>query len=138
MKHKLDISISKDNWIIGINVSEFQSFLDLDPYLSGTKVFWKKLETECVSACCGIDAYAFWKEDIQNLNEHFDQNEIVIKFEQLLEKVKSSTEEAFKSTILNQIFHKSVFMKLIEHIIKNVKAEPEDEANLESRCIRSK
>lgn len=59
------ISIGKARWITFVELDGRQSSaIELDEILKPIEPFLDSLEKECVAACCGIDAYTLWPEDI--------------------------------------------------------------------------
>jgi len=121
MKNDKDISIGKDQWIQWIELDSESFPTNIDSYLESTKPFWKLLETECVSACCGIDAFALWNQDIKNAQDQINNPRIIDEFEQLKTKIELIKTKSVSSTFLNNLFDKEVFNQLLNHIISNLK-----------------
>jgi hypothetical protein len=118
--HKKDISIGDDQWIEWIDIDRTSTRFDLDNLLLPTKSFWEALETECVSGCCGIDAFVFWPEDIRIAKEQFSSQALVREFIILKANVIAVNEEVVGSSFFNCSFQKTVFLKLIDHIGTNL------------------
>lgn len=112
-----DISIDKDKWITCIALDHTQAILDIDAFLEPTISFWKYLETNCVSACCGIEAFALWPEDIKHAKQQMNDLHIKQKFEKLKYDLLEQSETQLISSYLNNLFHKTVFIQLINHIV---------------------
>ena len=121
MDRSKDISIGEDEWI------EWKDFdeksvqpLEIDDLLRPTFGFWKRLETECVAECCGIDAFTFWPEDI----EQAAKNTCKVTLTEDLIKIKLTlitlSDSVISSDFLNQLIAKEVFLELVDHIIKNI------------------
>ena len=112
-----DISIGQDKWIkwVGFDPKDESLFI-VDPLLEPTEQLWKNLETECVAACCGIDAFALWSEDIKNASEHLDRKELKAQLSRLKDEVVQADKNIVVSKRLNNLFDKSVFIQLIDHI----------------------
>ena len=117
-----DISIGKNKWIkwkdfdpVGKNI------LEIDDLLKPTFEFWDKLETQCMVACCGIDAFALWEEDIIKASNDFNKVKLINEFQQIKIFIINAKEEIVASTRLNNLFDKSVFIELIDHFVKSIK-----------------
>ncbi len=124
MERNRDISIGEFQSIKWIDVDNNSNDLfEIDEYLSPTWDFWKLLETECVSGCCGIDAFNFWKEQINLASANFDKTELIKMFNTLLYEIQVDNHQLITSSQLNNLFEKSVFEKLIIHIIKTLESE---------------
>lgn len=119
--HKNDIGLGKDQWItwVDVDTSIAQPF-NIDPLLESTKPFWQAIETECVSACCGIQAFAFWPEDIKKASAQFDQQTLCRDFDMLMQQISQRPETELSSLFLNNLFTKTVFLELIRHIRKEL------------------
>lgn len=119
------ISIGKDKWIKWIEFdSQKSKILNIDELLEPTWDFWELLETECAAACCGINAFSFWIEDIQKTAILFDKSELLAKLVLLKEEIASQCKYnpriILYSLKLNYLFDKSVFIQLIDHIINTI------------------
>lgn len=72
-----DISIGKDKWITFIDLVDGQrDAIELDEILKPVEPFLNMLETECVAACCGVDAYSLWPDDIATAAKRLDPIEL--------------------------------------------------------------
>ena len=120
MNHDNDISIGKNEWITWVDPSETETPLDIDNYIDSTKMFWKHLETECVSACCGIDAFGLWPSNIQNAKKIVNQESIKQDFEKLKLLISERPENTLISEYLNNVFDKTIFLQLLSHIISHL------------------
>ncbi|MDB4533494.1 DUF6331 family protein [Vicingaceae bacterium] len=118
-----DISIGEEKWIKWIEFdAESASPKDIDKLLEPTKEFWNFLEIECLAECCGIDAFAFWSEDIQNADDKARIPNLRILLNEITKEVESLTDEVVVSSRLNQLMNRKVFLKLLEHLKKNIKS----------------
>jgi len=117
-----DISIGENQWIDWV---EFDALAanptDIDNLLKPTIDFWKKLETECVAPCCGIDAFAFWPADIEKASANFDDKWIILELTKLKKGISEIDNSVIVSTLLNQLIHKNVFLRLLDHLIHHVR-----------------
>ena len=116
-----DICIGKDKWIkwVEFNPTEKELF-DIDSLLDETWNFWKLLETECVVECCGIDAFYFGAEDIQKALTDFDNLNLVKQMRLLKREIQGNHCSIIISSKFNNLFDKSVFTQLLEHILKTL------------------
>lgn len=115
--HNNDISIGKNKWISWIEIDPGQTPHEIDSILKPTIPFWQLLETECVSACCGIHAFVFWAEDLENAKQQLKDPDIKQKFDKLRQDVFNKQEGLLSSSFLNNLFDRNVFIQLIDHII---------------------
>lgn len=123
MENAKDISTGKDKWIKWIEFdAESTTPKDIDTLLEPTKGFWRYLEIECLAECCGIDAFSFCNEDIQNANDKAGIPNLEILFNEIIEEVKSLVDEVIVSRQLNQLMNRKMFLQLLEHLIQNIKS----------------
>lgn len=115
-----DISIGQDKWIKWVEWDSNAIVRDIDFEIKTTESFWKYLETQCVSACCGIDAFALWTEDILNAKTLLGNPNIKNEFISLKKKIEAINENVVRSSYLNNLFEKNVFIQLLNHIISNL------------------
>lgn len=116
-----DISIAENNWIkwIEFDPMDDNAILEIDNLLEPTFDFWEGLETHCVAECCGIDAFAFWKEDIIR-SSNSDQTQLIIDFRNVKKELTKSNKTIVLSSKLNNLLDKGVFIKLIDHILTTI------------------
>jgi len=118
-----DISIGEDEWITWIEFDvESANPKDIDTFLEPTKEFWKHLEIDCVAECCGIDAFSFWNDDIQNAVDKAGTPNLNVLFKEIISQVELLTDEVIMSTQLNQLMNRDMFLKLLKHLTKNIKS----------------
>lgn len=123
LKNKEDISIGENIWIEWIDFDYKNSnTIEIDEFLQPTMNFWAGLEIHCVAGCCGIDAFSFWREDIKNSSNQFDQNYLIKELNLLKEKISNLHNDELMSSRINNLFHKKVFLQLIEHILQQIKS----------------
>jgi len=116
-----DISIGHDRWIKWVELNPNDADLyNIDHLLEPSEQLWRNLETECVAACCGIDAFALWAEDIKNASKHCDSKELKLHLLKLKNDLTQVDEKIIVSKRLNNIFDKQVFIELIDHISSNL------------------
>ncbi|MDN3640777.1 DUF6331 family protein [Simiduia curdlanivorans] len=117
--HAQDISIGKDQWIIFEDLQNDQeNAVEIDTLMEGLLPMWSALETQCVSACCGIDAYDLWEEDILKNTAEFSRGELVERLANLKNEITGLGNNVLVSTSLNNYFTKGTFLQVIEHLLK--------------------
>ncbi len=115
--HKNDISIDDGLWIKNdVDVNCLKEAHEIDVTLIQNPQFWNLLEQECVSACCGIDAFIFWSEDVSHIAKQCGREELKFQFSQIIKAVLIIDSEVFISKRLNTFFKKSALLKLLCHI----------------------
>lgn len=109
--------IEKNTWI------EFDSsqddLFDVDYVLTKYADFWDTLEVSCMAECCGFGAFSFYVEDIEKAVKKVDVQLIRADLLKLKQDLIESDKCIICSSNLNQLMDKTVFIKLLEHIIKN-------------------
>ena len=114
-----DINIGENKWIKWVDFDPKEKELfDIDNLLNETWEFWKLLETECVVECCGIDAFSFWKEDIQKSLTDFDKLKLIRQIELLKKEIQDNHCSIIISSKFNNLFDKSVFVQLLDHVLR--------------------
>ena len=117
-KHKHDISIGKDQWIIFEDLENGQpDAVKIDPLMVNLFPMWKALETQCVSECCGIDAYGLWSEDVLKSTEALNRKELIKMPITLASEIQGIEKNILVSSTLNNYFTKSTFLKVIDHLL---------------------
>ena len=121
MKHEKDIYISQDDCIVWIEFDQkTKSELEVDNLLNPTNELWTKLETVCEAACCGINAFNLWPDNIQKAIEDLDKDRLLQNLNDVRKTVMASKAEVVSSDKLNNLFHRKVFIQLLDHVIKNI------------------
>jgi hypothetical protein len=88
--------------------------------LKPTEKLWKTLETECVVECCGIDALRFWEEDIEQATTEMDKNLLRHNLFALIKQLSEIELTILRSSMLNQLIDKGVFILLLKHILNSL------------------
>ncbi|XZF14078.1 DUF6331 family protein [Chitinophagaceae bacterium MMS25-I14] len=121
MTHKGDISIGQDQWIQWVDFDTHSDDLfGIDGLLQPLWPFIERLETDCNAWCCGIEAFALWPEDIRKAAASFDKQQLLEDFIHLRNEINASNRSIVISSLLNNLFDKSVFIKLLDHIIQQL------------------
>jgi hypothetical protein len=125
METTKDISIGKDKWIgwIDFDSTNASDLFEIDDLLWPTFDFWDKLETQCVTGCCGIDAYSFWEEDIKLAVDKIDKAALIKNLLAAKAEIESTSETIVTSEKLNNLIDKSVFIQLLDHIVTTIQLE---------------
>lgn len=112
-----DISIGKDRWITFVELDGQQtSAVELDEILKPIEPFLDSLETECVAACCGIDAYALWPEDIAGATKQSDIPNLSQAIDTVQKRITDTVGDSYVSHRMNNFFHRQTLVQLIDHI----------------------
>lgn len=118
--HENDISIGKDRWITFGDLNDGQErAVELDPLLACVMSFLDLLETECVAACCGIDAYGLWPDNINTAIASLstpEKSRLILNLAQVQTEVENLPTDTVVSTRLNQYFRKRVFLEVLRHV----------------------
>lgn len=117
-----DISIGKNNLIkwVEFDPMDENAILEIDYLLKPTFDFWHGIETQCVADCCGIDAFAFWPDDIIKSSAEFDQTQLVVDLRNVKEELTMSPKRIVSSMRLNALLDKGVFIELVDHILATI------------------
>src|SRR5690349_17813855 len=119
MDYNRDISIGENKWIkwVDFNPNDDKSIFEIDDLLKPTFEFWDGLETACEVACCGIDAFEFWEEDIARASKKIDKGQLIAAFKNLRAELVKSEKTIVSSSKLNNLLDKGVFINLVDHIL---------------------
>lgn len=117
-EHENDISIGKDQWIIFEDPKDDREYaVNIDPLMEGIQPMWRALETQCVSGCCGIDAFNFWEEEVKKNTIEFNQAELLNNLARLKSDIVDLEGEVLVSTMLNNYFTKKTFLQIVDHLM---------------------
>lgn len=114
------ISISQTQWIKRVDLDKSESTLEIDQFMGSFKDLLNRLEVHCDAGCCGVDAFSFWKEDIQSVSAKMDKKSIVEDAKKLKAIIQDSEATTLQSARLNETFHQAVFIQLLNHIIASI------------------
>ncbi|MBN3831377.1 DUF6331 family protein [Burkholderia sp. Ac-20344] len=124
--HKDDIGIGPDRWIGFGDLSGGQAqAVAIDPYLAEVMPLIDALETDCVAACCGIDAFGFWPDEIAVAVSTRDRDALARLADDLLSvqrSIDALPSGLVVSTRMNQYFRKAVVLELLAHIRTTIDA----------------
>ena len=116
-KNKDDILIGGDKWIEFISLEgRYNQALSIDHYLDGLWPLIQKLETQCVAACCGFDAFDFTEEAIREAVCDMDCNQLLVVLAEAKNNIELIDSEVLVSTRMNNLADKKVMVQLLHHI----------------------
>ena len=111
------ISIGKGEWITFIDVDGRQGrAVPIDHLIAPMESFWAALETNCVAACCGIDAFSLWPENIRRAASTVVSKSLADNLASLRGFIEHSGADIFVSQRLNNYFDRQVLLQVIDHI----------------------
>jgi hypothetical protein len=121
-EHKNDISIGENLWIPFIDItSRYNSAVNIDKLILPVDDLWTALETGCVAGCCGIGAFALWSEDIEKVKASLNTRNLASELSTIRAEIVALPQDVVVSERLNNLFDKSVFLALLDHLINNLK-----------------
>lgn len=119
--HPDDVLIGNDEWIRFVDVAgRTETATNLDALIAPIESFWRSLEVNCVSECCGINAHSFLQKDIWNAVRSCHDAALKQKLTKLRRRMDGLTGDCVFSNILNQYFDKTMFSELLDHVIATV------------------
>ena len=120
-ENKIDIHIGETERIPWVEFDILSNDkIDIDYIVAKHDDFWTFLEIFCVPECCGLDAFRFYPDDIKNVANHADKELLKKELSTLKNDLLDSDNNIVISLRLNNLIEKSVFIKLLEHIIGNL------------------
>ena len=129
-----DICIGQDKWITFIELDDQQTnVIELDEILKPVESFLELLETDCLAACCGIDAYALWPNDIKHAARQSEIKNLSISIDDARQRIAASIGDTFVSHRMNNYFHRQTLLQLIDHIAHCVR-QAEDPGEYDDKC----
>lgn len=96
------------------------NLFEIDYIVAKHDDFWTFLQIFCVPECCGIDAFRFYPDDIKNAAVHADKELLKSDLSALKNDLLRSDKKIVISSRLNNLIDKTVFIKLLNHIIYNL------------------
>ncbi|AUC74617.1 DUF6331 family protein [Olleya sp. Bg11-27] len=92
--------------------------LNIDTLLKKNEDFWKSLEIHCLVECCGIDAFAFDKKNIQKESINHDVSDIQNNLKLIIKQIDITESKKISSDLFNLYENKKVFKNRINEILK--------------------
>ena len=93
---------------------------DVDYIIAKHDDFWTFLQIFCIPDCCGLDAFRFYPDHIKNAADHVDKELLKSDLAKLKTDLLNSDKDIVISSRLNNLVDKTVFIRLIDHIIDNL------------------
>jgi hypothetical protein len=119
--HPDDVLIGNDDWIRFVDITgRIENAANLDAFIKPMESFWRSLEVNCVSECCGINAHSFLPKDIWNAVRQCRDAALKEKLTRLRQHVDGLSADCVFSPILNQYFDRAMFSRLLDHVIATV------------------
>jgi hypothetical protein len=115
------ISIGDGKWIPWIDCDQINE-VPVNLQLAPLRDLWRKLETNCVADCCGIDAFDFSPANIQRASAELGDPLLSQKLATLRQQIAASDDMAYDSIRFNCSLHRDVLIQLIDHIAAHVAA----------------
>ncbi|GKW14838.1 DUF6331 family protein [Pectobacterium actinidiae] len=119
------MALAKENFIsIGDNdrivlpdlTGRYQQAVNIDYLLEGLLPLWAVIETECVAACCGFDAFDFSADTIYDAARKLEPAEFSHSLHEAIEQITLLDVTVISSTYLNNLADKQAFITLLKHI----------------------
>lgn len=112
-----DILIGEDRWIESIELKGGHSdAVEIDPLLIGLSSMWSLLEVHCVAGCCGLEAFDFFPESIATASKRMDLFDLNSSLTNAIQDIEDLSTELVRSTRLNNLADKKMFLALLHHI----------------------
>ena len=119
--HPDDVLIGDDDWIRFVDITgRMENAATLNAFITPMESFWRSLEVNCVSECCGINAHSFLPKDIWNAARRCGDPSLKGKLARLRQHVDGLSVDCVFSSILNQYFDRSMFSRFLDHVIATV------------------
>lgn len=90
--------------------------VNVDDVLEGLLPLWQIIETECVAACCGFDAFDFSADTLYAAARKLDAPELGHTLHRAIEQITLLDTTVISSTYLNNLADKQAFITLLKHI----------------------
>jgi hypothetical protein len=100
--------------------SSSEDVFDVDYIFNNHTDFLHALEVHCMAECCGLDAFSFYAEDIVKAVKKIDVELLRTDLIKLKKDVIDSEKQIICSSDLNNLMDKTVFIKLLEHLILTI------------------
>ena len=122
-EHKSDIHIGETERIHWVEFDTSSNDLfNVDYIIAKHDDFWTFLQIFCVPDCCGLDAFRFYPDDIVNASNHIDKQVLKDDLVKLKLDLCRSDKDIVISSRLNNLVDRTVFIRLLDHIIKNIQS----------------
>jgi hypothetical protein len=120
-ENKSDIHIGETERIHWVEFdTSSNDLIEVDYIIAKHHDFWTSLQIFCVPDCCGLDAFRFYPHDIVNASNLIDKEALKEDLAKLKLDLHKSDKNTIISSRLNNLVDKTVFIKLLDHITKNL------------------
>jgi methylaspartate ammonia-lyase len=111
------ILIGEGKWIEFIDLTgRYDVAIDIDPLLADLEPLWSALETQCVAACCGLDAFDFYPDNIASAMDNIEISSTCQKLMKLRSSLDNLGSSVVVSRRLNNYADIAVFNALVSHV----------------------
>ncbi|MDH5446991.1 MAG: DUF6331 family protein [Gammaproteobacteria bacterium] len=117
---KFDIRIGDNEWIEWVKPDQSIEPAKIDEILESANELWDALETKCMHECCGIEAFGLRPKDIKKSVTFLPKEELTNKVENIIKEVEKIDCDSLFSERINQVFEKSVLLKVLNHVHGNI------------------
>lgn len=93
---------------------------DVDHLLDPNNKFWLGLETVCVPECCGLHAFDWTSDGIKIASTKSDVDGVKRTLDSAIHALEQRDEKVICFTRLNQLFDRTVFINLLQHLKNSV------------------
>lgn len=114
--HSNDISIGPRHWINVEKTTLSGELIELDPLMEELLPMRQALETECVAACCGIDAFGLWPEDVLEHSAYLPKAKLHSQLNALINNIEQQPDADYYSRRLNDCFSRATLLQLLQHL----------------------
>lgn len=90
--------------------------VNVDDVLEGLLPLWQIIETECVAACCGFDAFDFSADTLYAAARKLDAPELGHTLHRAIEQITLLDTTVISSSYLNNLADKQALITLLQHI----------------------
>lgn len=111
------ILLSDDNRIVLPDLTgRHQQAVNVDDLLEAVFPLLQLIETECVAACCGFDAFDFSADTICAAARQLEPTEFNHALHDAIAKIASLETTVISSDYMNNLADKEAFITLLQHI----------------------
>ncbi|MEY3445186.1 MAG: hypothetical protein RLZZ519_3467 [Bacteroidota bacterium] len=93
---------------------------DVDDLLDPNNEFWSGLETVCLPECCGLYAFDWTTDGIKIASTKSDVDEFKRTLDAAIHALEQRDEKVVCFSRLNQLFERTVFINLLQHLKSSV------------------
>lgn len=115
------IPIGNNNRIILPDLTgRYQQAINVDELLAPLLPLWQAIETHCVAACCGLDAFDFETDALYAVASKLEPDTLNHALQDAIEHISLLDTTVVSSTYLNNLVDKQAFITLLQHIKASV------------------